>query len=196
MNRIEFDKLDKFEQINYINNQLEKSGLTLTKICEKIGIGRSTVRDRFKSVGYTYDKNTNSYITGCNTSVINSNKNKKNNVYNMSNVEIDENNNCNTSVITIDDTILRENIIALAKEYQDIQQMLQDYKQNKMIVNKQIVIDYLSSVEDSETKLTTQRVNKHVLKKFNDFVEKNKQFTKVDLLSQALINFIDQYEQE
>ena len=38
MNRIEFDKLDKFEQINYINNQLKKSGLTLTKICEKIGI--------------------------------------------------------------------------------------------------------------------------------------------------------------
>ena len=124
------------------------------------------------------------------------NKNN-NNVYNLSNIEIgDKDNNCNISVITLDDAILRENIIALAKEYQDIQQMLHDYKQNKMIINKQIVIDYLSNVEDSETKLTTQRVNKHVLKKFNDFVEKNKQFTKVDLLSQALINFINQYEQE
>ena len=30
MNRFEFDKLDKFEQVNYINSELKKSGLTLT----------------------------------------------------------------------------------------------------------------------------------------------------------------------
>lgn len=197
MNRIEFDKLDKFEQVNYINNQLEKSSLTLTKICEKIGIGRSTVRDRFKSVGYIYNKDSNLYITGCNTSVISDNKDKNNNVYNMSNIDIEyKDNNSNTSVITLDDSVIRENIIALAKDYQDIQQMLQDYRQNKMIINKQIIIDYLSNVEDSETKLTTLRVNKHALEKFNSFVENNKQFTKVDLFSQALINFINQYELE
>ena len=48
MNRFEFDKLDKFEQVNYINSELKKSGLTLTKICNKLEIGRSTIRDRFK----------------------------------------------------------------------------------------------------------------------------------------------------
>ena len=74
--------------------------------------------------------------------------------------------------------------------------MLEDYKQNKMVVSKQIIIDYLNRVEDSETKLTTLRVNKYVLEKFNIFVENNKQFTKVDLFSQALINFVEQYKEE
>ena len=84
----------------------------------------------------------------------------------------------------------------MARDYNDIKQMLEDYKQNKMVVSKQIIIDYLNRVEDSETKLTTLRVNKYVLEKFNIFVENNKQFTKVDLFSQALINFVEQYKEE
>ena len=67
----------------------------------------------------------------------------------------------------------------MARDYNDIKQMLEDYKQNKMVVSKQIIIDYLNRVEDSETKLTTLRVNKYVLEKFNIFVENNKQFTKI-----------------
>ena len=104
--------------------------------------------------------------------------------------------NSNTNVISFEDAEFRENIISLARDYNDIKQMLEDYKQNKMVVSKQIIIDYLNRVEDSETKLTTLRVNKYVLEKFNIFVENNKQFTKVDLFSQALINFVEQYKEE
>ena len=125
------------------------------------------------------------------------NDNENNNMYNISNVNIEsENNSSNTNVISFEDAEFRENIISLARDYNDIKQMLEDYKQNKMVVSKQIIIDYLNRVEDSETKLTTLRVNKYVLEKFNIFVENNKQFTKVDLFSQALINFVEQYKEE
>lgn len=195
MNRAEFDRLDKFEQVSYINDQLEKSGLTLTNICKKLEIGRSTIRDRFKKIGYIYNKNSNLYLIDNNELISYDDNIKNNKMYNMSNIDIEhENNNSNTSVISFEDSEFRENIISLARDYKDIQQMLQDYKQNKKIASKQIIIDYLSKVEDSETKLTTLRLNKYVLEKFNSFVENNKQFTKVDLFSQALINFIDQYE--
>ena len=173
MNRFEFDKLDKFEQVNYINSELKKSGLTLTKICNKLEIGRSTIRDRFKKIGYFYDKKSNLYLMDHNELMF-CNDNKNNNMYNISNVNIEsENNSSNTNVISFEDAEFRENIISLARDYNDIKQMLEDYKQNKMVVSKQIIIDYLNRVEDSETKLTTLRVNKYVLEKFNIFVENN-----------------------
>ena len=60
MNKKEFDKLEVLEQIEYINKSLLE-GYTVTGICNYIGIGRSTIRDRFKKVGYEYNKTINQY---------------------------------------------------------------------------------------------------------------------------------------
>ena len=60
MNKTEFNSLDVMEQIEYINKSL-LNGNTLTNICKSIGIGRSTIRDRFKKVGYEYNKTINQY---------------------------------------------------------------------------------------------------------------------------------------
>lgn len=38
------------------------------------------------------------------------------------------------------------------------------------------------------------RINKAVLEMFNDFAESNKQYSKVDLLSGAILNFINDHE--
>ena len=51
MNKTEFNNLDVLEQIEYINKNLLE-GNTLTNVCKNIGIGRSTIRDRFKKVSY------------------------------------------------------------------------------------------------------------------------------------------------
>lgn len=48
------------KQLEYINNELAK-GNTLTKICETIGIGRTTIRDRFIKEGYMFSKINNTY---------------------------------------------------------------------------------------------------------------------------------------
>lgn len=60
MNRTDFDVLEVLEQIKYINKSLLE-GYTVTGICNYIGIGRSTIRDRFKKVGYEYNKTINQY---------------------------------------------------------------------------------------------------------------------------------------
>lgn len=60
MLRINFDKLEVLEQVKYINNKLVE-GHTLTNICKDVGIGRSTIRDRFKTALYEYDKDTKQY---------------------------------------------------------------------------------------------------------------------------------------
>ena len=62
MNRTDFDVLEVLEQIKYINKSL-LGGYTVTGICNHIGIGRSTIRDRFEKVGYKYNKTINQYET-------------------------------------------------------------------------------------------------------------------------------------
>ena len=59
MLREEFDNMDVFEQIKYINEKLLEQ--SLTKICDSIGISRTTVTKRFRSVDYVFDKYTNQY---------------------------------------------------------------------------------------------------------------------------------------
>lgn len=59
MFREEFDNMDVFEQIKYINEKLLEQ--SLTKICNSIGISRTTVTKRFRSVDYIFDKYTNQY---------------------------------------------------------------------------------------------------------------------------------------
>jgi len=58
--RVEFDRLEVLSQLEYINNELTK-GNTLTKICESVGIGRTTIRDRFLKERYSFNKTNNKY---------------------------------------------------------------------------------------------------------------------------------------
>ena len=61
MDKLDFNKKDLQEQVQYINDQLADTGLSVTKVCEDIGIDRSTVRKRFKNGGYIFNKDLNVY---------------------------------------------------------------------------------------------------------------------------------------
>ena len=189
MNKEKFNALNEESQIEYINIELSKNNSSITSVCKSLGIGRSTIRDRFKKVGYEYDKDIKQYvyngllevattqdITG-DTQVLSD--------------EITDVVQCNTDtvneVIAATDTDIKNNLLDLANNYIDIMKMLEDYRRNTSVIKKQIVID----IPDDESKLTTIRVNKKVLDMFNEFAEANKQYKKVDLLSQALFDFIN-----
>ena len=60
MTREEFDNMEVFEQIKYINTMLDE--LSLTKICDDIGISRAAIVKRFRAINYVFDKRTNQYI--------------------------------------------------------------------------------------------------------------------------------------
>lgn len=185
MNKDTFNKLNIDEQLKFFNKELKK-GNSLSVICKSIGIGRSTVSDRFKKKNYKFNKNTNQYEiisnNSSNTDVI---KKDESNIL----CDTPETDTIN-EIIDISNEDIKKNLLDLAANYEIIQKIISDYKCNTSVIKKQIIID----LPESETKLITWRANQKVVEIFNEFANKNNQFRKVDLLSQALLDFVNKYE--
>lgn len=191
MTKDQFNKLEKLEQVQYINDKL-KEGYSLTKISKELGIGRSTITDRFKKINYFYSKDSNKYIYNDSVTdverVVRSVKTKEDITINE--IEDKFNNDSVTDVTLINDKVVQSNLINLSNEYQTLIEMIQLYKKNSNILSTQIVID----LETTDNTLTTFRVNTDVLRQFNQFVEENKQYKKVDLVSMALKEYMENHK--
>lgn len=190
MNKDEFNELDILKQIEYINLKLENNN-TLTYICKNIGISRSTIRDRFKKANYSYSKDLNKYIHECIMDV------SQNNKYTMNDIQ-KENNVSNTNVVQFDivrevmnksDKEIKDNLLDMVANYDILKEIIELHKCNTSVVKQQIIIN----LEESESKLTTLRINSKELELFNKFCDNNKQFKKIDLISQALKEFREKY---
>ncbi|HBG5346761.1 TPA: hypothetical protein KQG29_004225 [Clostridioides difficile] len=197
MNKDKFNELDILEQIEYINNQLENNE-TLTYICKNIGIGRSTIRDRFKKSNYSYSKDLNKYIHECVADVLQESSIKNNRCI-TTDIQKEKNNSSNTNVIQLDavkevinksDKEIKDNLLDIVSNYDILKEIIELHKCNTSVIKQQIVID----LEDSDSKLTTLRVNSKELELFNKFCDNNKQFKKIDLISQALKEFREKYK--
>ena len=188
MKKEQFNKLDIDNQIEYFNNKLYQ-GESLTSICKSIGIGRSTISDRFKKYNYKYNKSSNQYEllenNINNTDVITTNNGSYTTVEKIENA----NNDNVLDIVNLDNEDIKNNLLSLASEYEILQKIIDDYRRNSSVIKKQIVID----IPDADSKITTLRINKTVLDMFNEFAEDNKQYKKVDLLSQALLDFLNAY---
>lgn len=195
MKKDQFNKLDIDKQIEYFNQQLLE-GKSLTNICKSISIGRSTISDRFKKANYKYNGINKQYElvenNANNTDVM-----EINNVNNTDVTEVD-NGSC-TTVECIENTLdivdlgnedIKNNLLSLASEYEILKDMIEDYRRRASVIKQQITID----IPEDGSKITTLRINNTVLNMFNEFAEANKQYRKVDLLSQALFNFIKAHE--
>lgn len=196
MTKEQFNQLEVLEQIKYINNQLEKNS-TLTLVCKELSIGRSTIRDRFKKISYSYSKELNRYVYNDSITGIVKNITMKNNKR-ITDVTHEENNANNTNVSQVDkvtdiinksDVEIKETLLDIVNNYDTIKEIIELHRRNTSVIKQQIVID----VEDAESKLTTLRVNSKELELFNSFCEDNKQYKKIDLISQALKEFRERY---
>lgn len=197
MTREQFDKLEVLEQINYINNQLENNS-SITSVCKDLNISRSTIRDRFKKLDYSYSKDLNRYVYNDSVTDVVQKITEENNK-SISGVTHRENNVSNTDVARVDkvtdiinksDVEIKETIIDIVNNYDVLKEMIELHKCNTSVIKQQIVID----VEESESKLTTLRVNRKELELFNKFCDNNKQYKKIDLISQALKEFRERYK--
>lgn len=196
MTKEQFNQLEILEQIKYINNQLENNS-TLTLVCKELGVGRSTIRDRFKKLSYSYSKDLNRYVYNDSvTDVVH--KVEMENNKSISDVTHKENNVSNTGVARVDkvtdiinksDVEVRETIIDIVNNYDVLKEIIELHRRNTSVIKQQIVID----IEDAESKLTTLRVNSKELELFNQFCDNNKQYKKIDLISQALKEFRERY---
>ncbi|ABQ23644.1 hypothetical protein [Clostridium kluyveri] len=193
MDRKEFDNLGVEEQIKYINKELV-SGYTLTKVCGLIGVGRSTIRDRAKKLGYFYNTKFNQYVCGKNeTKVTNVNDNSKTLVAcdrddSLNNMEVDKSIIFNKNIM--------KNLIGLSENYDKIMDFIKWFendkgKTNVIEVTEGIKID-LPEETDKEFRKTI-RVNDVVWELFSEFCDKHKEFKQKDLHSQALLEYIKKY---
>lgn len=165
MDRKEFDKMELLEQVQYFNNLLAE-GKTIRDIAEGIGIARSTIRDRFKKIGYKY--------------------NKKNNIY-TKNTDITKISNNNNIKINIDDDIKE-----LIKHKDILLELAADYKNRTAT---EININDIPAELKAGVVIKSIKVYTDIAGKFEKICNRYKGIKKQDLYSLALLEFTEKYSE-
>ena len=169
MNKEAFNQLELIQQIEYINSKLDT--LSLTKVCEAIGIDRKTVRRRFKSKGWELVENR--YINTGNT--IDTTNTKGNNKSNKSN----------------DIKILEDKINSLEAQIKGIMD----------IINTNNTINTVDTSElkkyEGSTVSRNYRINEEIQQEFKLLCYKftsGTEYTVTDIISLALEDFINKHK--
>lgn len=190
MNRIEFDNLDLIGQINYVNEEL-KQGRTLRNITDDIGIARSSMRNRFKKLGYTYDKVANMYIKTM--------EEVKQSPKKITGVEPKEQNTSKSHRELQKAIETNEEYKCLMKEFRALQEQFNEvYHWYEKQSNNEVLMSNNESLNIREFKgepiNRTFKLYPEVQKDFKKFCEKNKPCLVQDIISQALSEFMEKYK--
>ncbi len=171
--------------VGYINEKLLELG-SLKKVADNLGANESTIRKYITSRGYK--RVANEFVLQddkCNPLEHNSKKN----------INKQSNTLENTSVINFTD--IKDNMIYLSNETETLREMIEwfrskDDKSNTSVIE---VVDGIKiDLPEAPIKRTTIRINEKVWNMFNELVEDNKPIDKHDLMSMALLEYINKYK--
>ena len=172
MDKQQFDNMELLEQIQYINNNIGTE--SLTKYCDSLGLNRSTISKRFKSIGYFFNKKLNRYISTNDTTDVQQNS---------------------TEYVTIEQyRALEGRIKAVEELYRtigttEIQQQYNNsttkYQQNN---NSNTIKFYKGDVV-----VRAYRIDEEVYRRFKAYTDDNKQYKISDIISTALEDFLNNY---
>lgn len=183
------------EVVVYLNNELSK-GRTQKEIeINDFKVNERVIAKRLTSRGYK--KIDNQYIKydDSNTRVIKADKNKNDNsctkVIEDNRKEYDESN-----TLVINQKEIQNKLIGLAQNYDKILKIIQEYDQK---YDAQYDKEYEGIVIELpiETKTdfrATVRVNNVIWEQFGEFANNHKEFTKRDLISMALKEYMEKYK--
>jgi len=178
MNKLEFDKLSITEQINYVNEELKT--YTRTDIYKSIGIPRTTMSDRTKREGYSFNAETRQYykdntlviqLHSSNVKVAIKPRREPTNVYQSELIELAENKDALMEMLK---NYQRDKEIIIEVPQLNIETLPKDYKDN--IVNKSI------------------KIYDKIYELFNEVCDSYSSNKKQDLISLALWEFIERYK--
>lgn len=190
MNKTEFNSLEVLEQIEYINKSLLE-GNTLTNICKSIGIGRSTIRDRFKKVSYEYNKAINQYesiveiIEAGTIAPAGVNEPIKEDIKPV----IQQSSNL---VVGTDNEILT----SLINNYDDMTNKLNEmYDWYKLQSSNKVVQTEKFKVDDFEGDIVVRsyKLYEPIQREFLEFCKKNNKYKVQDILSQFIKEGLEKY---
>lgn len=191
MNKTEFNNLEVLEQIEYINKSLLE-GNTLTNICKSIGIGRSTIRDRFKKVSYEYNKAINQYesiveiIEAETIAPAGVNEPIKEDIKPV----IQQSSNL---VVGTDNEILT----SLINNYDDMTNKLNEmYDWYKLQSSNKVVQTEKFKVDDFEGDIVVRsyKLYEPIQREFLEFCKKNNKYKVQDILSQFIKEGLEKYK--
>lgn len=178
MDRNKFDLLSSEDKINYINEELLK-GKTVIRIREDLNIGEKSLQRIIKDSGYKYNQKLKRYDKQ-RTEIIQTKEYDKD----------------NTNIIPYN---IKDDLIEIVQMKDDLKELIKNYKEGYDKEHTQ-VIEVIAdegikiNLSDSEVVRTTVRVNKDVLDKWNFFCDKHKEFSKTNLLSSCMLEYIDKYD--
>lgn len=191
MNKTEFNGLDVMEQIEYINKSLLE-GNTLTNICKSIGIGRSTIRDRFKKVSYEYNKAINQYesiveiVEAGTIAPAEANEPIKEDIKPV----IQQSSNL---VVGTDNEILT----SLINNYDDMNNKLNEmYNWYKLQSSNKVVQTEKFKVDDFEGDIVVRsyKLYEPIQREFLEFCKRNNKYKVQDILSQFIKEGLEKYK--
>lgn len=181
--------------INYINKLLQE-GKSVKDIRKILNIGEKPFQRQIKKLGYKYNQKIKQYepFTGAGgTSTTNYSK-EKNEVVTR---EYDKGMIFDIQIEGLDKETFKNNIIELAANYERIKNMLDDYEHTNSIHAQNEILEVNTGIRidnpGGEVERTTVRISKDIINKWNEFCDQHKEYSKKDLLGQALIEFIEKY---
>ena len=183
--------MDSIEKLNKIL-QLDQEGKNRNEIVEIMGYKNLKSLTGFMTgKGYTYN---NRYVLKSDEKSMTTVSDGKD-IINVS-IKNDYDEKSMTSLINSD---LKNNLVGLAGDYEDIKKMLEWFKNmnddKSMIEVSATITDGLKiDIDQSEYIRTTVRIGKDSWNKFEQFCSENREFKKQDLLSQAVEEFIEKYK--
>ncbi|MFL0198869.1 hypothetical protein ACJDU8_25455 [Clostridium sp. WILCCON 0269] len=169
-----FNKSKVEEQIKFINDELQKDKkITVTNLCKKFKLNRSTLISRFTRLNYKYDTNTRKYVKNITPDV----------------KLIQEKDIVKSEEIAMDiDTDTDASIKELAKHKDDILNVVKEHRNtNDKVSDDKMIID----TELVEGKVVNHnfKVYENVKKEIQEFQKQYPQFRLQDLVSTALHQF-------
>lgn len=187
--------LDDTEQVVlYINNQLKIGRSQKDVETMDFKVNQGVIKNRLTRRGYKKIDNQwvlQNFYEDSNTKVI-SNQYKGNESNNTKVIEPKQKQYDNDNTLVITDNKIKNNLINLAKNYNKIMAIVEQYdtKYDKQYDGITIELP-AETIKDFRTSI---RINNVVWEQFNKFGEDHKEFTKRDLLSMALREFMEKYK--
>ena len=183
------------EVIIHLNNELSKGRTQKDIEINDFKVNERVIAKRLTSRGYKRIDNQYIKYDNSNISVINSNKKEYDNS-NTRVIEVDKIEYDNNNTLVINQKEIQNKLIGLAQNYDKIIEIIQQYDQqyDAQYDKSQEGIYIELPIETKSDFRATVRVNNVIWEQFGEFANDHKEFTKRDLLSMALKEYIDKYK--
>lgn len=190
----------------YINAELSKGRTQKDIEINDFKVNERVIEKKLKRRGYKkinnqyvlensnnkeYD-NSNTLATTKEPKVISRLQEDKKNKYDNNMTIVTEDKYDNSNTLVINDINIKNNLLELAKNYNKILRIIERYDKEYDKEYDSIVIELpVETIKDFRTSI---RVNNIIWEQFNTFANEHKEFTKRDLLSQALKEYIENHK--